>query len=85
MDVSTFFLKTYDKFTRHVLSRIMCGIAFEHAESIKILIASENFTSALGLFQLQYESQNSYRGFGSTPRVYGKQLETAELIHPWRH
>ena len=37
-------------------SRILCGIALEHAESAKILIASRNFTSAVGLLRLQYEA-----------------------------
>lgn len=37
-------------------SRIMCGVAFEHAESVKILTATGNFTSALGLIRLQYEA-----------------------------
>jgi len=34
----------------------MCSVAFEHAESLKMLIASGNFTSALGLLRLQYEA-----------------------------
>lgn len=34
----------------------MCSVAFEHAESIKLLIASGNFTSAIGLLRLQYEA-----------------------------
>jgi hypothetical protein len=41
--------------------RGMCGVAFEHAESIKMLIATGNFTSALGLLRLQYEAM--LRGF----------------------
>ena len=34
----------------------MCSVSLEHAESIKILIANRNFTSALGLLRLQFES-----------------------------
>lgn len=34
----------------------MCSVSLEHAESLKILIASRNFTSALGLLRLQFES-----------------------------
>jgi len=34
----------------------MCSVAFEHAESAKILIASGNFTSSIGLLRLQYEA-----------------------------
>ncbi len=37
-------------------SRIMCSIAFEHAESAKMLIATGNFTSATALVRLQYEA-----------------------------
>ena len=37
-------------------SRIMCSIAFEHAESARILIATGNFTSATALVRLQYEA-----------------------------
>jgi hypothetical protein len=35
---------------------ILCRVGFEHAESIKLLLASGNFTSATGLIRLQYES-----------------------------
>lgn len=38
------------------LSRIMCGVSLEHAESLKILLVSGNFTSAVSLLRLQYES-----------------------------
>lgn len=34
----------------------MCSIAFEHAESAKILISTGNLTSATGLVRLQYEA-----------------------------
>jgi hypothetical protein len=34
----------------------MCSVAFEHAESFKILLASRNFTSAVGMLRLQFES-----------------------------
>ena len=34
----------------------MCSIAFEHAESAKMLIAAGNFTSATALVRLQYEA-----------------------------
>lgn len=37
-------------------SRIMCSIAFEHAESAKMLISAGNLTSATGLVRLQYEA-----------------------------
>jgi hypothetical protein len=35
---------------------ILCRMVLEHAESIKILSASGNFTSSIGLMRLQYES-----------------------------
>jgi hypothetical protein len=38
------------------ISRLICGISYEHAESVKILIAAGNFTSAAGLMRLQYEA-----------------------------
>lgn len=41
---------------RGASSRIMCGVAFEHAESIRMLIAGGNFTSATGLLRLQFEA-----------------------------
>ncbi|HDY7676836.1 TPA: hypothetical protein RQJ96_004324 [Vibrio vulnificus] len=34
----------------------MCSVSLEHAESLKILLATRNFTSALGLLRLQFES-----------------------------
>lgn len=42
--------------SRSRVSRVMCGISFEHAEGVKILTASGNFTSAAGLMRLQYEA-----------------------------
>lgn len=41
---------------RSRVSKIMCAISFEHAESVKILVANGNLTSAVGLFRLQYEA-----------------------------
>lgn len=37
-------------------SRVMCSIAFVHAESAKMLISGGNLTSATGLVRLQYEA-----------------------------
>lgn len=37
-------------------SRVMCSIAFEHAESAKMLISAGKLTSATGLVRLQYEA-----------------------------
>ena len=37
-------------------SKIMCSISFEHAESVKMLVAAGNFTSAIGLVRLQYDA-----------------------------
>lgn len=41
---------------RRNVSRVMCSLAREHAQSCRILIARLNLTSALGLIRLQYES-----------------------------
>lgn len=41
---------------RRESSRILCIVSFEHSESLKMLIASGNFTSAIGLLRLQYEA-----------------------------
>lgn len=35
---------------------ILCGIAFEHAQSAKVLMVMGNHTSAAGLMRLQYEA-----------------------------
>lgn len=37
-------------------SKIMSIVSFEHAESIKLLVTTGNFTSAIGLLRLQYEA-----------------------------
>ena len=60
-------------------SRIMCSVAFEHAESIKILLATGNFTSAIGLLRLQFESlvRAHWFYFAATDIAIEKQL--AEL------
>ena len=45
-----------DKSQRRQSSKILCSVSSEHAESAKMLIASGNFTSAIGLVRLQYET-----------------------------
>ena len=47
---------SFDDSDRIRISKILCGVSFEHAESLKILLASHNFTSAVGLLRLQFES-----------------------------
>ena len=49
-------LAPYNESDRILSSRTMCSISFEHSESTKILIASGNYTSAVGLVRLQYEA-----------------------------
>jgi Family of unknown function (DUF6988) len=49
-------LAPFDDSERIAASRIICSIAFEHAESAKILISAGNLTSATGLVRLQYEA-----------------------------
>ena len=49
-------LKPSDDSSRLVASRILCSVALEHAESLKLLIVSGNSTSAVGLLRLQYEA-----------------------------
>ena len=51
-----FELKPYDDSSRLEASRIMCSVAIEHAQSLKILIGASNFTSAISLARLQYET-----------------------------
>jgi len=47
---------SYDNSERTKLSHIMCSVAIEHAESAKILLATGNFTSSLGVLRLQFEA-----------------------------
>lgn len=49
-------LMPFDQSDRRASARVMCGVSFEHAESVKMLLATGNFTSALGLLRLQYEA-----------------------------
>ena len=49
-------VRAYIETERIKSSRIMCSIAFEHAESAKMLVATGNFTSAISLVRLQYEA-----------------------------
>ncbi len=49
-------LAPFDHSERIMASRVMCSIAFEHAESAKMLISAGNLTSATGLVRLQYEA-----------------------------
>ncbi len=49
-------LPPFDDSQRIMVSRVMCSLAFEHAESAKMLISAGNLTSATGLVRLQYEA-----------------------------
>ncbi|WP_323891721.1 DUF6988 family protein [Aeromonas veronii] len=49
-------LPPFDDSQRIMVSRVMCSITFEHAESAKMLISAGNLTSATGLVRLQYEA-----------------------------
>lgn len=40
---------------RVLASRVMCGLAFEHSESVKLLAASGSFSSAAGLIRMQFD------------------------------
>ena len=46
----------YDKTDRLSVSRTVCSISLEYANSARILIEAGNFTSAIGLMRLQYEA-----------------------------
>lgn len=49
-------LAPFDESERFMASRIMCSVAFEHAESVKMLVSGGNLTSATALVRLQYEA-----------------------------
>lgn len=49
-------MESYENSARKEASRILSFVSFEHSESLKMLIASGNFTSAIGLLRLQFES-----------------------------
>ena len=57
----------------------MCSVALEHAESFKMLLASRNFTSAIGLLRLQFEClvRGMWVLYAATDTAVGKL--TAEL------
>lgn len=49
-------LPPYDNTPRITASRTLCGVSFEHSESVRILITTGNFTSSLGVLRMQYEA-----------------------------
>jgi hypothetical protein len=49
-------LKPYECSAKIISSRTLCEVSFEHAESVRILISTGNFTSSLGVLRMQYES-----------------------------
>jgi len=48
-------LPSYDNSEKIRLSKLMCSVALEHAESFKILLSAGNFTSAIGMLRSQFE------------------------------
>jgi len=59
----------------------MCSIAFEHAESLKILVAARNLTSATGLLRLQYEAlvRSMWLKYSASDQAVSSLM--AELTH----
>jgi hypothetical protein len=49
-------LPQYDNSAKITSSRTLCGVSFEHAESVRDLISTGNFTSSLGVLRMQYEA-----------------------------
>lgn len=49
-------LSTYDNSSRIISSRILCGVAFEHADSVRVLVSAGNFTSGIAVLRMQYEA-----------------------------
>lgn len=49
-------LPPFDNSPRLTASRTLCGVSFEHSESVRVLIATGNFTSSLGVLRMQYEA-----------------------------
>lgn len=49
-------LPPYDNSPRIISSHTLCGVSFEHSESVRILISTGNFTSSLGVLRMQYEA-----------------------------
>lgn len=49
-------LSTYDSSSRIISSRVLCGVAFEHADSIRVLVSVGNFTSGIAILRMQYEA-----------------------------
>lgn len=49
-------LSPYDDSPRISASWTLCGVSFEHSESVRILIKTGNFTSSLGVLRMQYEA-----------------------------
>lgn len=49
-------LPPYSTSAKIVSSHTLCGVSFEHGESVRILTASGNFTSSLGVLRMQYEA-----------------------------
>ncbi len=49
-------LSPYDNSPRITSSRTLCGVSFEHSESVRILVTTGNFTSSLGVLRMQYEA-----------------------------
>jgi hypothetical protein len=56
---------------RRASSRILLSVAMEHAESLKMLIAGGNCTSAIGLLRLQYEAlvRAIWLSYAASPNV----------------
>lgn len=74
-------MKLFESSPRYESCRILCSVALEHAESAKILIATGNFTSAVGLLRLQYETLVRARWLFHAATDTAVEKLSAELTH----
>jgi hypothetical protein len=50
------YLLEHDNVIRDLLTKCLAGISFEHSNSIMLLMATNNYTTAVALLRLQYEA-----------------------------
>jgi len=63
---------------RHEVALVACGCALEHALSLRLLVRSGCYTSALAMMRLQYEAVT--RGVWLLYAASESQVETLHLL-----
>lgn len=75
------YLIEHDNVIRDLLTKSLAGIAFEHSNSIMLLMRTNNYTTAVALLRLQYEAvaRGMWLHFSAKDNFLNKYVGTIDI------